>query len=143
MVNAMALIVFVGLPAAGKSTYYHSHFAATHVHVSNDRMPHARNRDRRQLELIAEALGAGRSVVVDNTNPSVAVREPLVAIGRRFGARVIAYYFESNVRLSIVRNEGRTGAARVPNVAIFLAQKKLVPPSVAEGFDEVHVIRQE
>src|SRR5437868_5017618 len=115
----MELIVFVGLPAAGKSTYYRAHFAATHVHVSKDLMPNNRDRERRQQALIEQALGAGASVVVDNTNPTPAVREPLIAIGRRFGARVIAYYFESNVRLSIVRNEKREGAARVPNVAIF------------------------
>jgi predicted kinase len=139
----MELIVFTGLPAAGKSTYYHSHFAATHVHVSKDLMPNTRDRERRQQTQIEQALAAGQSVVVDNTNPTVAVREPLIALGRRFGARVIAYYFESNVRLSIVRNEQREGKARVPNVAIFLAQKKLVPPSVAEGFDEVHVVKQE
>jgi predicted kinase len=139
----MELIVFVGLPAAGKSTYYRSHFAATHVHVSKDLMPNNRDRDRRQRLLIEQALGSGASVVVDNTNPTVAVREPLIALGRRFGARVIAYYFESNVRLSIVRNEKREGAARVPNVAIFIAQKKLVPPSVEEGFDEVRVVKQD
>ena len=138
----MELIVFVGLPAAGKSTYYWSHFAATHVHVSKDLMANNRDRDRRQRAIVEQALAAGASVVVDNTNPTPAVREPLIAIGRRFGARVIAYYFESNVRLSIVRNEKREGAARVPNVAIFITQKKLVPPSVEEGFDEVHVIKQ-
>jgi predicted kinase len=139
----MELIVFVGLPAAGKSTYYRAHFAATHVHVSKDLMPNNRDRDRRQRMLIEQVLGAGASVVVDNTNPTPAVREPLIAIGRRLGARVIAYYFESNVRLSIARNAQREGTARVPNVAIFIAQKKLVPPSVEEGFDEVHVVKQE
>lgn len=139
----MELLVFVGLPAAGKSTYYRAHFAATHVHVSKDLMPNNRDRERRQRTLIEQALAGGKSVAVDNTNATPAVREPLIALGRRFGARVIGYYFESNVRLSIVRNEQRDGAARVPNVAIFITQKKLVPPSLAEGFDEVHVIRQE
>jgi predicted kinase len=139
----MELIVFVGLPAAGKTTYYRAHFAATHVHVSKDRMPNTRDRERRQQTLIEQALAAGASVVVDNTNPSVATREPLIALGRRFGARLMAYYFESNVRLSIVRNEQREGAARVPNIAIFLAQKKLVPPTIEEGFDEVKIVKQE
>jgi predicted kinase len=139
----MELIVFVGLPAAGKTTYYRAHFAATHVHVSKDRMPNTRDRERRQQTLIEQALATGASVVVDNTNPSVAVREPLIALGRRFGARLMAYYFESNVRLSIVRNEQREGAARVPNIAIFLAQKKLVPPTIEEGFDEVKIVKQE
>ena len=54
------LIIFVGLQASGKSTYYHTHFAATHVHVSKDLMKNARSRDARQQEMIEEALKAGR-----------------------------------------------------------------------------------
>jgi predicted kinase len=134
------LVLFVGLPASGKSTYYYAHLAGTHVHVSRDLMPAARNRDARQLAEIEKALGAGKSVVVDNTNPSPQVRAPLIAVGRRHGARVIAVYFPTEVRVAIMRNRGREGAARVPNVAIFTTQKKLVPPSMEEGFDEVRIV---
>jgi predicted kinase len=136
----LELVIFVGLPAAGKSTYYRAHFAATHVHVSKDLMPNARSRETRQQQQIEQALAAGQSVVVDNTNPSAAVRAPLIATGRRFGARVVGYYFEVGVRAAIMRNRGREGRARVPDVAIFTTKKKLQPPALEEGFDEVHVI---
>lgn len=134
------LIIFVGLQASGKSTYYHNHFAATHVHVSKDLMPNARNRDDRQLQLIDAALAQGRSVVVDNTNPTPAARAPLIEAGRRHGARVLAYYFEATVRDCVARNRLREGKARVPDVAIFVTAKKMVPPGRNEGFDEVRVI---
>jgi predicted kinase len=134
------LIVFVGLPASGKTTYYRSHFADTHVHVSRDLMPNARRRDDRQERAITDALESGRSVVVDNTNPSPVVRAPLIALGRQHGARIIAYYFETAVKDCLVRNRQREGKARVPDVAIFVTSKKLVPPAVSEGFDEVHVV---
>ena len=134
------LIIFVGLQASGKSTYYHSHFAATHVHVSKDLMKNARNRDATQAKMIEEALARGQSVVVDNTNPTPVVRVPLVAIGRRHGARVVAYYFETTVKDAVVRNRQREGKARVPDVALFVTAKKMVPPGFAEGFDEVRVI---
>ena len=137
---APELIVFVGLQASGKSTYYHNHLAATHVHVSKDLMENARNRDARLEEMIDKALAEGRSVVVDNTNPTPAVRAPLVAIGRRHGARVLAYYFETTVKDAVARNRGREGKARVPDVALFVTAKKMVPPGIAEGFDEVRVI---
>ncbi len=84
------LLIFVGLPGSGKSTYYRGHFAATHVQVSKDLMSKASARDELQRRQIAAALGAGKPVVVDNTNPSPAVRAPLVALGREHGARVIA-----------------------------------------------------
>jgi len=134
------LVIFVGLPGAGKSTYYAAHFAATHVHVSKDLMPNARSRDTRQQKAINDALAAEKAVVVDNTNPSRAVRAPLIAIGKRHGARVIAYYFECSVRQAIMRNRQREGKGRVPDVAIFVAAKQLQPPALDEGFDEVHVI---
>ncbi len=134
------LIIFVGLQASGKSTYYHSHLAATHVHVSKDLMKNARNRDEKQQEMIEAALAQGRSVVVDNTNPTPAVRAPLIGIGRRHGARVVACYFETTVKDAVARNRLREGKARVPDVAIFVTAKKMVPPGFDEGFDEVRVI---
>jgi predicted kinase len=134
------LIVFVGMQGAGKSTYYRAHLAATHVHVSKDLMPNARDRDARQREMIVAALAAGRSVAVDNTNPTPAVRAPLIELGRAHGARVVAYYFEIAPKVAVARNRLREGKARVPEVAIFVTAKKLVPPSHDEGFDEVRAI---
>jgi predicted kinase len=135
------LILFIGLPAAGKSTYYREHFASTHVHVSKDLMPKTRRSDARLMMEIEAALADGKSVVVDNTNPSVDVRAPLIALGRRYGARIIACYFEAEVKTVLVRNRLREGAARVPDVAIFVTRKKLVPPSIDEGFDEIVVVK--
>ena len=135
----LELIIFVGLQAAGKSTYYQRELAATHVHVSKDRIA-ARNRDARQQQMIEEALRSGQSVVVDNTNPTPAVRAPLIETGRRFGARVVAFLFETSVKDAVARNRLREGKARVPDVAIYVTAKKLVPPSFQEGFDEVRVI---
>ena len=139
----LQLLIFVGLPGSGKSTYYFAHFAQTHAHVSKDLMPNAGRRDDRQTMAIEKALAAGQSVVVDNTNPSREVRAPLIALGKRHGARIIAYYFECSVRVAIVRNEQREGKGRVPKVAIFTTQKKLQPPALDEGFDEVHIVGTE
>ena len=134
------LVIFVGMQGAGKSTYYRAHLAATHVHVSKDLMPNARNRDVKQSEMIAAALRAGKSVAVDNTSPTPAVRAPLIVLGKAHGARVVAYYFEVPVKEAFARNRGREGKARVPDAAIFMTAKKLVPPTFDEGFDEVRVI---
>lgn len=136
----LELIIFVGLQASGKSTYYYEHFAATHVHVSKDLMKNVRSREMRQRQMIGDALAAGKSVVVDNTNPTPAVREPLIEIGRRHRARVVAFYFETTVKDAVARNRAREGKARVPDVAIYVTARKLIAPSFDEGFDEVRVI---
>lgn len=137
---ALELIIFVGVQAAGKSTYYHTHLAATHVHVSKDLMKNARDRDATQRQMIEKAFAEGKSVVIDNTNPTPAVRAPLIGLARLHGARAVAYYFETVIKDAVARNHKREGKARVPDVAIYVTAKKLVPPSFAEGFDEVRVI---
>jgi predicted kinase len=80
-------------------------------------------------------------VVVDNTNPTLEDRLTLIELGREFGARIIGYYFESEVRRCVGRNRRRTGKERVPDVAIFATAKRLVAPSYSEGFDELLRVR--
>ncbi len=133
----LELVVFVGLQASGKSTFFRERFAATHEHVSKDLFRHNKNRDRRQRQLVEAALGVGRSVVVDNTNPALEDRQPLIELGREHGAKVVGYYFEAEVRECVERNRTRSGRDRVPDVAIYVTAKKLVPPSPSEGFDEM------
>ena len=137
----MELIIFIGLQASGKSTYFHTHFAATHQYVSKDMLRNNKRPDTRQTQLIESALKTGRSVVVDNTNPTVEARAQLINLGRMHGARIIGYYFESHVSICIKRNKQREGKARVPDVAIYATAKKLVPPTYAEGFDELYYVR--
>ena len=130
-------IVFVGLPASGKSTLSRQRFAATHTHISKDLLPKSANKSVRQARDLRAALGAGRSVVIDNTNPAVADRAEVINVARQLGARVIGYYFAATARECAGRNRGREGAARVPPVAIFTAAKRLVVPARDEGFDEL------
>jgi predicted kinase len=134
----LELVIFVGLPGSGKSTYFREHYAATHMHVSKDLMP--RTRDEIMWKQIDTALAAGRSVVVDNTNPSRETRAPFIAIGRRRGAKIVGTFFDVDARTCLMRNREREGRARVPNVAIFATKKKLQVPEIGEGFDELHVI---
>jgi predicted kinase len=137
----MELVLFIGLQASGKTSFYRSRFAPTHTHVSKDRLRNNRNRDRRQLELVRAALEAGQSVVVDNTNPMIADRRPLIDLARSFGAKVTGYYFESRVADCVARNQTREGANRVPDVALYSTIKKLEHPCRAEGFDDLFHVR--
>jgi predicted kinase len=135
------LIVFVGLQASGKSSFFRERFAGTYQLVSKDLFPHNRNKNRRQEQLLHAALSAGSSVVVDNTNPRPEDRRPLVRLGHEHGAKVLSCYFEASVRGCLRRNEMREGKARVPDVAIYATAKKLVAPSTEEGFDEFICVR--
>lgn len=137
----MECVILIGLPAAGKSTFFRERFAATHDHVSKDLLRHNKRPQRRQEHLIAESLAAGRSVVVDNTNPSAGVRAPLIEIARHYGAEVVGYFFFTEAGEALRRNRAREGRDRVPDVAIFTVRKHLELPTRAEGFDRLYSVR--
>ena len=103
--------------------------------MRNNRQP-----DRRQDVLINDLIAAGRSLVVDNTNPSAGVRAPIISAARRHGASVVGYFFPTDTRDALRRNRSRTGVDRVPDVAIFTTRKRLELPSYSEGFDRLFLV---
>jgi predicted kinase len=136
-------VVVVGLQGAGKSTWVAAELGGTHAVVSKDHWPRARRREARQQRVVAELLAAGRSVVVDNTNPSPAERAPLVAAARAAGVPVRAVWLDTPPALAAARNAAREGPARVPEVGLAATRARFAPPSLAEGFDRVDVVTGE
>jgi len=130
-------VILIGLPGAGKTTFYDQRCSATHRHISKDRWPNVRDRDARQRQELTEALAEGASVVIDNTNATVADRAAIIAIARAHGAGVTGYFFAVTTREAVARNAQRRGRQKVPNVAIFTIAKRLQPPTLEEGFDEL------
>ncbi|NSC25047.1 MULTISPECIES: ATP-binding protein [Streptomyces] len=130
--------VLVGLQASGKSTFCDRHLTGRYLLVSKDFFPRsARNKQRRQLRLVEEALGAGRSVAVDNTNPSAREWEPLVALAHAHGATVTAYWFPPDPAGSLRRNALREGRDRVPEAGVLATLRRLRAPAADDGFDTV------
>lgn len=62
----MEAVIFVGLQASGKSSFYTERFFSTHVRISLDLL-RTRNRERR---LLTACLETQQPFVIDNTNPS-------------------------------------------------------------------------
>ena len=134
-------VILIGLPAAGKSSFYRERFAGTHDHISKDLLRNNRRPERRQEQLILDSLSSGRSLVVDNTNASAAIRAPLIRAARAHCAKVTGYYFPTEAGAALRRNRAREGKDRVPDVAIFAVRKRLEPPSPEEGFDELFEVK--
>ncbi|MEU2062711.1 ATP-binding protein [Streptomyces sp. NPDC013455] len=142
MATKADLAVLVGLQASGKSAFYAQCLSDRYELVSKDLFPRAaRNKQRRQMRLVAEHLAAGRAVAVDNTNPAPEEWGPLVAAARAHGASVTAYWFPPDVPGSLRRNAAREGRERVPDVGVLATLKRLRRPSAADGFDAVHEVR--
>jgi len=127
------LIVFSGIPASGKTTFYRERFLASHVRVSLDLL---KTRQREDILLFA-CFAAQQPVVVDNTNPLAEQRKRYIQLAKAAGFRAVLYFFDVSTRTAVGRNSGRAGKAKVANVAIFGSQKKLQRPTRDEGFDEM------
>ena len=133
----MEAIIFIGIQATGKTTFYRERFFATHVRISLDLL-RTRHRER---SLLAWCLAHRQAFVVDNTNPTAVERAVYIAPARAAGFRVSGYCFESDVGASIRRNAGRVGKQRVPPAAIGDARRRLELPAPAEGFDQLYAVR--
>jgi predicted kinase len=137
------LAILVGLPGAGKTSFYRARLAGTHGHVSKDLMRNRPDRQAHQMALVDEALAAGRSVAIDNINATVADRAVLIEAARRRGATVVGYVLRADAGECSRRNRARAGRGRVPEVAIRAAAKRFEPPSRGEGFDQLLAVRAE
>ena len=136
----LEVVVLIGFQGAGKSTFCAQRFGAAHAVVSKDLFRKPPPQTRRAVA-ISEALAAGKSVVVDNTNPSVQERARIIETARAAGARVVGYFFDSSLAECAARNEARTGHARVPEGGLRATARRLVRPSRPEGFNELWTVR--
>lgn len=129
-------VIFIGIPASGKSTFYNENFALTHVHINLDIL-HTRNKEKALLE---DCIAKGLSFVVDNTNPKEADRKRYIDPAKQAGYRVIGMFFKSVITECAIRNEARSGKAKVPGTAIAEISNKLEMPKYEEGFDELYYV---
>src|SRR5262249_9709639 len=95
----MEAVIFVGIQASGKSSFYRERFFPTHVRISPDLL---RTR-RRERSLLAWCLENQQSFVVDNTNPTIAERAVYITPAKTARFRVVGYIFDSDVSSSLGR----------------------------------------
>lgn len=134
-IPAGTMILFVGIQASGKTSFYRAEFPQL-VHVSLDEL-HTRNKERL---LIRQCLENGISFVVDNTNPTAADRAGYITNAKKNGFAVYGFYFQSSVSESIDRNGKRNGTAQVPRNAIAHTHRILQLPAYEEGFDKLFYV---
>jgi predicted kinase len=94
---AVQAIIFVGIQASGKSTFYSQHFFHTHIRINLDLLK-TRHREKRLLETCLEIT---QSFVIDNTNPTSEDRKRYIEPAKNKGFQIIRYYFKSKIADSI------------------------------------------
>jgi predicted kinase len=132
----MQAIIFIGIQATGKSTFFKEKFFDTHLRINLD-MLKTRHRERTLLKACFES---GHDFVVDNTNPSAEERKRYIVPAKAAHFEVVGYYFESKITDALQRNRKRSERQRIPDKGILSAYHKLQIPSLTEGFDKLYYV---
>ncbi|MEP7363225.1 MAG: AAA family ATPase [Acidobacteriota bacterium] len=146
-VHTGLVLVFVGLPGSGKSTWAEENRVPV---ISTDALRGVLADDitdqsvNKQVFLYVRALlrtrlAIGRPVTaVDATSVTREGRAVYIRIARHFGARVEAVYFDTPLAECLRRNLERE--RMVPEEAILRMAGQLEAPSIGEGFDAVRIV---
>lgn len=129
-------VILIGIPASGKSTFCSRFFGEAQGYVRI-------NRDTLRSEGAVSArlwqcLASRRSFVLDNTQVCRENRARFIALASAAGYEVCGYYMASSTEECLHCNALRSGAARVPDAAIFSMAARLELPTYAEGFDRLY-----
>jgi predicted kinase len=130
-------VLFIGLQASGKSSFFRERFFATHIRVNLD-MLKTRFRERQLLET---CLRIQQAFVIDNTNPTKEDRRPFVEAAKAAGFRIVGYYFQSKIEDCKSRNGARPTIERIPVLGLLRTYANLELPGYDEGFDELFYVR--
>jgi predicted kinase len=146
--DRQTIIVLVGLPGSGKSTYA-ERLGITPLSSdlirqlladdATDQSIHGRVFNCMRY-LLRHRLAIGRPVTyLDATHLTPAERKPYIEIARWYGCEAEAIFFDVPLEICMERNRGR--ARVVPEEAMRAMAARLVPPTVEEGFSKATVVR--
>ncbi|TWW76697.1 bifunctional polynucleotide phosphatase/kinase [Takifugu flavidus] len=134
------VIVAVGFPASGKSTFFHTHIIPKgYVYVNRDTLGSWQS----CVSACQRALKDGRSVAVDNTNPDPESRRRYVDVAKAAGVPCRCFQFSASLEQAKHNNRFREMVpsdakhAKVNDIVFHSYKKHFVAPALSEGFSEI------
>ncbi|KAM9813002.1 bifunctional polynucleotide phosphatase/kinase isoform 1-T1 [Syngnathus typhle] len=134
------VIVAVGFPASGKSTFFHTYIIPKgYAYVNRDTLGSWQS----CVAACERALKEGRSVAVDNTNPDPESRKRYVDVAKAAGVPCRCFQFSATLEQAKHNNRFREMApsdskhAKVNDMIFQSYKKHFVAPALSEGFSEI------
>ncbi|KAM8927483.1 bifunctional polynucleotide phosphatase/kinase [Pelodytes ibericus] len=136
--SSTEVVVSVGFPAAGKSTFIKEHLVTKgYVYANRDTL----GSWQKCVSACEEALKNGKSIVIDNTNPDVESRGRYITCAQKAGVPARCFQFMATIDIAKHNNRFREmtqkGHISVNDMIINSYKSKFVAPSVSEGFSEI------
>ncbi len=135
----MEAVIFCGIQATGKTTFFKERFFKTHIRISLDQL----NTRNKEFRFIETCIHTSHPFVIDNTNPSLEERAKYIAIAKANKFKVIGYYFQSKMAGALARNNQRSGKEKIPELGIKGTFRRMSLPNMDEGFDELYYVTAE
>lgn len=136
------LVLLVGAPASGKSTWLRTHLGEGETYVSRDEVrfsiigededyfAHETQVFKKFVEQIEEKLNEGFRVYADATHINWASRRKLIeSLHNREEIDIDAYVFDTSLETCLERNDQRTGRSFVPKAVIRRMKTQTTHPS--------------
>ena len=134
------LIILVGCQASGKSSFYREHLATKgYTQVSQDLL---RSKEK-CLSLTDQLLKAGKSVVIDNTNPDTTSRSGYIQIAKKSSVPVRVFWLQTDREHCRHNNMFRRltdyskSHGGVDDRVINIYMNKFEEPNLEEGIEEI------
>ncbi|XP_056231072.1 bifunctional polynucleotide phosphatase/kinase [Seriola aureovittata] len=134
------VIVAVGFPASGKSTFFQTHIVPKgYAYVNRDILGSWQS----CVSACERALKEGRSVAVDNTNPDLESRKRYVDVAKAAGVPCRCFHFSASLDQAKHNNRFREMApsdskhVKVNEMIFHSYKKHFVAPALSEGFSEI------
>ncbi|XP_066484403.1 bifunctional polynucleotide phosphatase/kinase isoform X2 [Tiliqua scincoides] len=132
------LVVAVGFPAAGKSTFLKRHLvSAGYAYANRDTL----GSWQKCVASCQAALQAGKSVAIDNTNPDLESRSRYTECAKEAGVPCRCFLFTATLEQAKHNNRFREmtekGHVPVNDIVLNSYKNKYVEPSLEEGFSEI------
>jgi protein phosphatase len=156
MENQLQVILMVGAPGSGKSTFAKNFFKKNlnFKYLSSDalRAELGKGEDDQSVTPLVfstlknrlhHCLRRNESVIIDATNMNLKDRRDYIVAAQTFGAKIAAYVFLCDKQTLLERNKkrGAGGGRNVPEFVIDKMIAKYQAPTTQEGFDEIHFIK--